>query len=322
MHPLDVALNHCKAGHPDVAERILREHPEDLRAQFNLGWHELRHGNFRKGFEGMDRGRWLGVFGSPAIPGPIWKDQPLVGSTVLLRSEGGLGDEILNFRFARSLRWRGAHPIVSCSRTLAPLFAAQGVACVTDPTAAYYDYWIPAMSAAYVLGFDNESLPNQPYIHRHPRIASGTLRVGLRWGGNIGQADIEPARKLPVRELLRAVAGLPIDLVSFQRDADLISDFPGETPQLHTWRDTQHELSQVDLLITSCTSVAHLAGAMGIPTWILTPIMPYYTWALPGDTTPWYPSVRLFRQVTPNDWAVPLAQVSEALRQWHTAASS
>ena len=103
IHPLDEALKYSVNGFPDKGEQILRNQPQnDLRVLFNLGWHEMRHGNLKKGFEHLNYGRYINVFGLPAISGNIWKNESLEGKTLLFRCEGGFGDQILNFRFAKT----------------------------------------------------------------------------------------------------------------------------------------------------------------------------------------------------------------------------
>lgn len=338
-HPLTLALQLSRQGNPEGAEELIRAYaapPFDFEeaqasigkraleirnqraALYNLGWHALRRGEFCEGFEGLNHGRWIQQFGSPPIGGPIWRGEPLDGKTVLFRSEGGLGDQICNFRFARAFRDLGANVVVSASEGLAPLFSRHGFPCIAEAAHAllHYHFWVPAMSAPYVLGLDYGTLPGAAYLRASENPTRGTRkRVGLRWGGNVDQKDIEPTRKVPVAELLQAVAGIDADLFSFQRDADIVDDFPGKDlrDELGGWEDTANWLASMDLLITSCTSVAHLAAALGVETWILAPIMPYYTWALPGDRSPWYDAVRLFRQTTPGDWQQPLQEVRRRL---------
>ena len=106
-------------------------------------------------------------------------------------------------------------------------------------------------------------------------------------------------------------------LYSFQRDGDLIENLPFQDlgPDLKSWEDTASHLAAMDLVITSCTSVAHMSAALGKETWVIAPIMPYYLWAVPGEKSAWYDSVRLFRQTTYGDWTEPLAQVTQALKE-------
>ena len=314
---LDTALKHSKAGRFDIAERLLRSLPDDcLPARYNLGWYDLMHGDFQKGFDGLNLGRFIEVFGSKPIPGRIWRNEPLHGKTVLLRMEGGLGDEIINFRFARDFRARGANVVICCSASLAQVFSSHGYVCITEPAIPYtlYDFWVPAMSAAYVLGYDYSTLPGSLYINRPAAETSTRMRIGIRWGGNNANKDVEPQRKVQAQQMIDLARSIDADFFSFQRDEDLVDvPFTDLRDRLADWNETRAWLSSMDLLITSCTSVAHMAAAMGIQTWVLVPILPYYTWAIPGETSPWHNTVRLFRQTTAGSWKQPLERIRTEL---------
>lgn len=320
MHDLDIALSAAINGNPDLSEEILRRQPkDDLRAAFNLGWHDMRHGHLKKGFEGMNSGRFISVFGSPPIPGKIWRDEPLEGKTLLLRCEGGFGDEIINFRFAEDFKRMGANVVVACHHALAPLFSRHGFVCISEKAIPFvmYDYWVPAMSAAYVLGYEFDTLSGKPYLKAEPAVLSkkpGTLKVGVRWSGN-PQFEHEQHRKFDPNGLidLHKIAG--VTLYSLQRDQDLIENLPFQDLKndMKSWEDTASLIAGLDLVITSCTSVAHLSAALGVETWVIVPVLPYYLWAVPGDRSAWYDSVRLFRQTKYGDWTDPLNAVRLAL---------
>lgn len=323
-HPLDMALACSINGQPDTAETILRSLDQnDLRVKFNLGWYDMRNGKLKKGFEGMNAGRYLEVFGSKPIGGPIWRDEPLDGKTLLLRSEGGLGDEIINFRFAQEFKEKGANVVVSAHPSLCPIFARHGFTCVTNETATkqgvYYDYWVPAMSAAYVLGHEFNTLSGKPYLKATPKEVEkkpGTIKVGLRWSGN-PKFEHEQHRRFDPKPLIDLHKLHGVTCYSFQRDGDLIKDLPFEDlePNLKTWEDTASYMSSMDLIITSCTSTAHMAAALGIETWVIVPVLPYYIWAVPGNKSAWYDNVTLFRQEVYGNWDAPLNAIKEALKQ-------
>lgn len=322
-HPLDLALAACINGKPDISEDILRGYPEqdDARVIFNLGWHEMRHGNIRKGLAMMDAGRFINVFGLPRIPGPIWRDEDLTGKTLLFRCENGFGDQIMNFRFARDFTAKGARVAVSCAPELMPLFSRHGFVCIDNGATPYvhYDYWVPAMSAAHMLGYDTENFPGRPYLtavpktlHRKP----GTLRVGIRWAGN-PQFEHEQHRRFDPQPLIDLHELPGVTLYSLQRDENLIDGLPFADlrDQIKTWEDTASMIAGLDLVITSCTSIAHLSAALGVQTWVVVPVMPYYAWAAPGERSAWYDSVRLFRQAQYGSWSAPLDAVRVALQE-------
>ncbi len=324
VHPLDMALTACINGHPEISEDILRSQPEqgDARIVFNLGWHEMRHGNLKKGLQMMDAGRFINVFGLPRIPGEIWKDQDLTNKTLLFRCENGFGDQIMNFRFAKDFVKKGARVVVSCAPELMSLFARHGFVCIDNGATPYihYDYWVPSMSAAHILGYDTDNFPSQFYLDAEPKqlySKPDTFKVGIRWAGN-PKFEHEQHRKFDPQPLIDLHKLDGITLYSLQRDDNLIDGLPFADlrDQMKTFEDTASIIKGLNLVITSCTSIAHLSAALGVKTWVIVPIMPYYAWAEPKDTSVWYDSVRLFRQQKYGDWSHPLEEVKSALIQF------
>ena len=322
VHPLDLALTACINGHPEISEDILRSYPEqdDARVVFNLGWHEMRHGNLKKGLQMMDAGRFIDVFGLPRLPGEIWRDQDLTNKTLLFRCENGLGDQIMNFRFAKDFQEKGARVVISCHPSLMPIFSRHGFVCIDNGATPYihYDYWVPSMSAAHILGYDTDTFPGKPYMTAEPKqlyAKPGTLKVGIRWAGN-PQFEHEQHRRFDPQPLIDLHELKQVTLYSLQRDENLIDGLPFADlrDQMKTFEDTASIIQGLDLVITSCTSVAHLSAALGKETWVIVPIMPYYAWAEPKDTSVWYDSVRLFRQTQYGNWDAPLNAVKEALQ--------
>jgi hypothetical protein len=133
-------------------------------------------------------------------------------------------------------------------------------------------------------------------------------RIGIRWKGS-ATFEHEQHRVFPKELLFEAVKGY--NCVSLQDDEDP-PEWIEKVP-LHSWVQTMLEISKCKLVITSCTSVAHLAGAMGVPTWIVIPILPYYLWAVPGSKTDHYESVELFRQEVYGCWEAPFNRIREKL---------
>jgi hypothetical protein len=322
-HPLDIALSAAVNGHPDISEDILRFYPEqdDARVVFNLGWHEARHGNLKKGMQMMDAGRYINCFGLPRIPGDIWKDQDLTNKTLLFRLEGGIGDQMVHFRFAKDFEAKGARVIISCIPEIKPFFSRHGFICVDNEhvDGVHYDYWVPAMSAAHILGYDQDTIPGKPYFTAEPKqlyAKPGTLKVGIRWSGN-PKFEHEQHRRFDPQPLIDLHNLSGITLYSLQRDENLIDGLPFADlrDQMKTWEDTASILAGLDLVITSCTSIAHCSAALGIETWVIVPTLPYYLWAVPTDTSVWYDSVRIFRQKEYGKWDELLNAVRTALEE-------
>jgi hypothetical protein len=321
MHPLDIALQFCINGNPTESENILKSLPNnDPRVLFNLGWHEMRHGNLKKGFEYMNCGRFINVFGLPALPGKIWKDESLENKTLLFRCEGGYGDQILNFRFAKRFQEMGARVLVSCAPELKALFSRHGFICVDNEVimCAHYDYWVPAMSAAYVLDIEYDKLDGSAYIFPNNPLNlfsnEKKLKVGIRWSGN-PEFEHEQHRRFPPELMIDLHNTSNTTFYSLQRDSNTKNGLPFSdmADKMKSWDDTANIIAGLDLVITSCTSIAHLAAAMGIPTWIVVPIMPYYTWSYPGDKSFWYNSVTLFRQEEYGNWDKPFDDIKKEL---------
>jgi hypothetical protein len=314
---LDVQLAASTTGNFEegkrIAEKLKIERPNDHRAAYNRGWYELRDGNIQEGYKLLHRGRKVGVFGNsqPNTRQPEWDGRS--GKTILLQLEGGLGDQLHQVRYTRELRSNGFSPIVSCSGELVPFIASTELAdAVVQHGAEYgvfHDYWMSGMSSPMYLGLNRRSIQGDAYIHTDFTVPNKKLRVGLRWSGN-KTFEAQHHKLFPAQLFFDAVKRDDVEFISLQRDADLehkpswVQDVP-----LQTWHDTHKAVSSCDLVITSCTSVSHLSAAMGIPTWVVIPIMGYYLYAEPGDQTPYYNSMRLFRQQKYGDWTHPFEEI-------------
>lgn len=345
MHLLDQQLNanirgDFKRGW-ELSEELWRTDPTDHRTAFNRGWHVLSHGDLQGGMELIDRGRQINVFGSRPLGSirPMYdpRKHELRGKTIILRSEGGLGDEIINVRFAEDFAARGAKVVVSAHSSLASLFARMpSVAAVTqsgNELGVYHDFWVPAMSAVRFTNHTYQTLNGAPYLSPAPdrkemwrsviQAPRGELKVGIRWSGN-PEFEHEQHRRFPPEGVIGLESVPGVRLFSFQKDTDTRA-LPERVMDLQlflsSWEDTAGALSNLDLMITSCTSVAHMSAALGVETWVIVPILPYYLWALPGSTSPWYKTVRLFRQKKFGDWSETLSEVRNALEERARATS-
>jgi len=307
---LDLQLNAGISGQFEMGQNLADQleilAPKDARVAFNRGWYELRKGNLLKGHILLDIGRSINVFGnnSANIRVPLWDGKP--ESRVLLSLEGGLGDQINGLRFIDQIK----PTVISCNRELWPIINCDAQLITSDACGAVdVDYWVPSMSAVVALGLEYKDLKGSPFITRTADPIKG--RVGIRWCGN-PQFEHEQHRVFPSKLMFDAVKNS--DCVSLQRDEG--SELkPKWMPQADVtdWVATRKSISECELVITSCTSIAHLAGAMGVQTWIVVPTLSYYLWALPVKTTHYYDSVTLFRQEKYGSWIEPFAKIKEAL---------
>lgn len=319
--PIDLQLEAGQRGDFklgwEIAQQIEREKPTCNRAAYNRGFYLLRQGDLQGGMALLTRGRIENVFGNrrPQTPRDIWEGQS--NCTVLLNLEGGLGDQIHGVRYAREIAQRGCKVIVACSGELIPLVKeVYGVTLAVQHDVVhgvYHDYWLPSMSAVCVSGYGYEGVSGAPYIGNGLKPDNERMKIGLRWQGN-PRFEHEQHRIFPPSLLFDAVQGVDAEFICLQRDiaVDQRPVWCKEVP-ISTWGETKDAIASCDLVISSCTSVAHLAGAMGVPTWIVSPVMPYYLWADGKPTSVWYDSVRLFRQEVFGEWAAPFNNIRGAL---------
>lgn len=343
MHPIDSELKLMLDGHFDEAWKISEElqkigqgeiedsqglkNPEMwTRHSFNRGWFLLQQGQYQEGCKLLENGRYLNVYGGGFLKtaAPLWnpEEHPVEGKTIILSLEGGFGDEIIHVRFAQYLKTKGFDKvIVAAAPELHSVFArVKGVDRVIQRDQAHtvaHDYWIPGFSAGWVTGNTFDTIDPGPYlsVESNSSLVWDTLiqsndkiKVGIRWAGN-PKFEHQQFRLFPSQFLTSLSRYKELDIFSFQRDHHTVNLPEGITDLQHlliSWEDTLAAISKMDLIITSCTSIAHAAAALGKPTWVVVPILPYHTWAwdAPKSTvSPFYSSVTLYRQQKPKEWS-------------------
>jgi|TARA_R110000868_G_scaffold83470_1_gene235559 hypothetical protein len=312
QHLLDTQLQLSLSGQFDkgweASNKLMKTDPNNKRVRFNRGWYEMYRGNLLEGQKLLDEGRYIDVFGNRHCgnPAPVWDGK--APGDVMLVLEGGLGDQMHGLRYIREIN----PSVISCSRELFELIP-DGPVKVTSEAASgvFCDFWVPSMSAVTILGWEYEDLEGSSYIKRTADVVPG--RVGVRWQGN-PRFEHEQHRLFPSNLLFDAVEGL--DCVSLQRDEG-VEHKPEWMPQadVSDWEATRKSISECERVVTSCTSVAHLSAAMGVETFIVVPILPYYLWALPGSTTPYYDSVTLLRQTKFQSWSEPFKALAGVLEE-------
>jgi len=324
MHLIDQQLNLMIRGRFDeawdISQKLEAIDPTDLRHRFNRGWFLINQGKLQEGFQSLEAGRFLSVYGGGKIPTtkPIWNQEPLKDKTVILNLECGFGDQIIYARFAWEIHKRGGTCVLCCDPRLASVFSrTPGVSktiTINEVSSTYHDYWIPGFSASWLFGHTFETLPNHPYINPngHSIELWKTMlgkkdkpKVGIRWSGS-PLFEHQQFRIFPPEKLIDLHKYKQLQFYSLQRDTDTM-ELPEDITDLQhliiSWEDTAACISNLDLVITSCTSIAHLAAAMGKPTWVIVPILPYHIWAYGDQHSPWYPTTtRVFRQTKFSDW--------------------
>ncbi len=269
---------------------------------------------------------------------PVWGGQDLEGKTILLRAEQGIGDTIQFARYAPLVKALGATVFLAVPPELRQLAQRMhGVDRVVDlsneDAVPAFDYYISLLSLPRVFGTDLATIPAVvPYLDVEPgraqrwaaRFAAevGVLKVGLVWGGNPVNLE-DRYRSLPLALLasLGGVAGVRFySLQKGARERDARTPPPGLDlidlgPELTDFADTAAAIGQLDLVVSVCTSVAHLTGALGKPLWVPLHCAADWRWLTQRDDSPWYPTARLFRQTRRGEWAEVVDRVRTALEE-------
>jgi tetratricopeptide (TPR) repeat protein len=326
---------------PDAEQafaRALALDPENADALFNRSLMWLRQGRWAEAWPGFEA-RWRVRRMAPwrrQFAVPQWDGAPAPERTLLVHAEQGIGDMIMVARYLPAVAGRVGRVVVECAPALAGLLSSlsgmpANFDCVATGTAAAFDLHLPAMSLPGVFATTPETVPwSGPYITTPaPRDDAGPAgqgrKVGLVWAGNPDNyTDRERSVPLPALAPLLDVPGIQFHSLQFGAAGDDIAaaGFGGRiTDQRAGMTDfaaTAALAAGMDLVISVCTSVAHLAGAMGRPVWMLLAADNDWRWLKDRDDTPWYPTARLFRQRDAGDWTELTARVAGALREWQT----
>jgi tetratricopeptide (TPR) repeat protein len=318
--------------------------PENALADFNVGLLQLLNGDLEAGWQGYEA-RWKLSFLSstanyPKLPQPRWRGENIEGKTILVCADEGQGDTIQFVRYAPMLAALGARVILLVDDAAYPLLSTlSGVAQVFPKSANIlpaFDVHCPVTSLPLAFRTTLETIPASTSYLPTPagdrrqvwedRLGPhDRLRVGLVWSGNPKHRN-DHNRSIPLRSLTR-ILDIDATFVSLQKDPrpddkEILlerTDIVDLTAHLTDFMETAALISCLDLVITVDTSVAHLAGALGRPTWILLPHTPDWRWLLDRDDSPWYPTVRLFRQTETRDYASVLDRVRTELLTLVTA---
>jgi hypothetical protein len=321
----------------EIYERLRLLHPNNAKFERDLAYNHLLMGDFKAGWSEREA-RWK-VPGLPIIypnfSQPMWHgDEDIAGKTVLIYADEGLGDAIQFARYVPMVAARGARVILVVQEALHPLFSGMlGVQeCRTYSSTSpppTFDMYCPIGSLPLAFGTRLESVPRArslPPISLQRVQAWETrlshrdrLRVGLVWSGNPKHGN-DRDRSMPLRTMAR-LFDVGATFLSLQKDPrpddkaflSEHTDIVDMTTDLTDFAETAALISCLDLVITVDTSVAHLAAALGRPTWVLLPYLPDWRWLLDREDSPWYPTVRLFRQNTFGEYAGVLDRVRAEL---------
>ncbi len=323
-------------GQTDAAlsclDKALALNENHVDCQWDRALTLLEMGRLEEGFEGYES-RWLLDRSPPReFDKPRWDGAELKGKTVLVHHEQGFGDMIQFARYLPMIKERGGQVVVEVQPELARLMGSvDGVSKVFNrgQTPPKFDFWIPMMSLANVFGTGMSTIPADiPYVApldpgavQLPSSLGRIKRIGISWAGRPTHRN-DQNRSAGFKHFIE-ILGLPgLSVYSLQKGPAatdikehgceaLVNDI-GE--RVRDFADTAAVVNQLDLVITVDTALAHLAGAMGKQVWVALPYSPDWRWMRGTDTSPWYPSMRLFRQKRHGAWAGVFGDIRRALR--------
>jgi len=324
-------------GAIDAYREGLRVAPDFPQLHWNLALALLLQGDYEHGWPEYEWRLKCAELnsGHPRYAGPEWTGDDPAGRTLLLTAEQGLGDTLQTLRFARAVADRGARVIVAVQKPLRELAAtAPGV------SAAYaeheplppYDAHVALMSLPGLLGVTPASVAiDGPYLRPDPvrardakaaiaREGGAALKIGVAWSGAAGNTqNAKRSMALAALAPLIDIPGTRWFSLKWEAEALSATDAPhaarlAALPMRNDFDGLAALESELDLVISVDTSLAHLAGALGGPVWVLLHHVPDWRWMLHRTDSPWYPTARLFRQQAPGDWSHPLREVEAALR--------
>ncbi len=334
------ALANCFAelGRVDEAvalyDRVLAIEPDEPNSSYNRALIHLLHEEFAAGWPLFEARLELQVMGCDLrhIPGALWRGEPLHDRTILIHTEQGIGDSLQFIRYAAELKARGARRVIveALPHLAEILMNARSVdrVIVRGAPLPAFDYRVYLMSIPGILDTTRATIPTTiPYLRATAsratatlRRGTGKLRVGLVWSGNVLQqrnalrsspfAALAPLLEVPGVEFYSLQKGGPE--AELQHATGQVIDLG---PALVELNDTAAVIDELDLVITVCTSMAHLAGGLGVPTWVALASMADWRWHDDEERSAWYPNARLFRQTSAGDWGELFERMADALAE-------
>ena len=337
---LHLGITHFLVGDLEKAvecfTRVQELAPDNNEARTFLGHIHLLQGNFPLGWSEHEY-RWNTAHflrHRRKFSQPLWKGEPLDGSRILLHAEQGLGDTLQFVRYAPLVEARGGNVVLEVQPRLHRLITLSGgVGKVIrwGDALPEFDWQCPMLSLPWAFATRLNSIPAQiPYVHPDParveawrqRLSGNSLRIGLVWGGS-PTFPHERWRSIPLELLapLTDMEGTTFYSLQMGQTASQVKELGSRVrivdlqDEQEDFADTAAIVANLGLVISIDTSVAHLAGAMGKPVWILLHKSPDWRWLLDREDSPWYPTARLFRQSTLGNWQDVVARVEKELRE-------
>lgn len=320
-------------------EKVISIDPEYADAHWNISLINLLLGNFKEGWKGYEwRLKLDGLISKRDISRPLWDGSDIDGKSILIYTEQGFGDTIQFIRYIPVVAERGAKVILECQKELVPLLQnVKGIYRILENNSplpeSEFDLYCPLLSLPLIFDTTIENISSRiPYInadhslaekwHKKIMVNSSKLKIGIAWSGNpellkpyynrscslevfspLGQLHDVTFYSLQKGEAMHQAKNLP--------DGMQIIDY---TDEIYDFSDTAAFIENLDLIISIDTAIAHLSGALGKPVWTMIPFIPDWRWMLNREDSPWYPTMKLFRQPSPGDWESVINRIKEGLK--------
>lgn len=314
---MEMSFSYYLMGNYAESEKMMRElvtHkdlPDEIRGrvEYNLGSYDIEHGDFKKGIKGfIDVGHKIKIWHERYIPNiPVWKGEDISGKTIIIHAEGGIGDELINVRFINNLKQLRANPVwITDNQDLKKVFKRNGIETEIENT--NNSVQCMAMYLPILLDLDKDQLwngpylkPSQEYLDKWQELLPEGKKLAVKWSGN-PYYDQDLHRSIPL-DIIRNIRynGIKINL---QLETELFQDdMFNAGKHINSIEDTLAILWLCDDLVTSCTSIAHMNGAIGKNGVVCPPIACYYVWLGANSHSHWYDkSLKVIRQTKHKDW--------------------
>lgn len=317
-----------------MMDQALATDPQSAQLRWERALTLLQVGEYEQGFKDYEYRRGIATYRTRSTPGTPWDGSDLKGKRIFLSTEQGFGDTLMAARYVPLVKARGGRILFECHPELRRVLGSLPVDEFVPAGHAFPDFDVQAsqMSLPYLCGTRYDSVPPPVSLHVPPDARAkaarvlgpaepGILRVGIIWSGRVTFAD-NARRATSLKNFLQFGTIPGVRLYSLQKGPpeDQLDELSSRVlvtplgPHIEDFADTAAFLEKLDLLIMTDSSTAHLAGSLGTPVWNLIQFMPYWVYGDGGRQTPWYPSMRLFRQTDDQDWTPVFAEAMAALR--------
>jgi len=333
--------------------RAIELNPHHADAYFSRGLAHLVLGDFEKGWEGYEWRYHRPEYGSLRTydVAPRWAGESLDNMTILLHAEQGFGDTAQFIRYGLTLKelYPTCYIIAAVQKPLVSLISLcpyiDEVVIVTDSDLPPFDVHVPLMSLPYIMKTSIDTIPcTIPYLYAHEELvqewgnilsADKNIKIGICWQGNNNYATPNLRMAVALKSMhpkdfapLSHIPGVTLYSLQKTTGTDQLDELPDDMTLLTfegdfdnsngRFMDTAAVIKNLDLVISVDTSICHIAAALGVPTWVILPNPADWRWMQNRTDTPWYPTMRLFKQPIPGDWNSVMAEVAQELQEYIT----